>query len=255
MNEEKNEEQIIPQEKKAEVIKEKMTPAFDNLESSIKTWWASLKQVINIYLIALLYSFIPLALIILLVFLSSMGWFPEIVGVIISVFAVLVIIYFILKAYIAIVLLLKSDFTAEAKVLFKEANKYVVDYIGLAILTAILILLWALLLIIPAIIFSVFYSLVYMVFFFEDKKGMKAIRRSKELVKGYFWPVAGRMGLIALVMMVVMIIISIPNAYFSEESLAYGLWNLLIQIISFLIGPISLFFTYNIYKDLKKIKD
>ncbi|MBN2854335.1 hypothetical protein JXK06_02255 [Patescibacteria group bacterium] len=254
MNEEKNEEEIIPQEKKVEPIKEKLTPAFDNLESSIKTWWATLKQVINIYLVALLYSLIPLGLIILLVFLSSMAWFPEIIGMIISVLAVLVIIYFIIKAYVTIVLLLKSDFTAEPKTLFKEADKYVVDYIGLAILTSILILLWALLLIIPAIIFSVFYSLVYMVFFFEDKKGMKAIRRSKELVKGYFWPVFGRMLLIGIAMSLVFVIISIPNVYFPEESLAYGLWNLLIQIISFLIAPISLFFTYNIYKDLKKIK-
>ena len=242
--------------------KEKLMPTFDNVELSIKTWWLNLRKIIDIYLWAVFYAVIPIFIVVLFYFLIKYFFdiryeSPEIFYlasfIVLAIF--LISTYFFIKAYIAFVLLIKNDFKGDSKELLKSSQEYVWPYIALSLLTIVLLLLWALLLIIPAIIFSVFYSMAYMVLFFENKKGMAAIRRSKELVKGYFWPVFGRIFLMSILMTMFLAIISWPMNYFSEDSLGFGLINLLVQIISFLIGPISLFFTYNIYKNLKNIKD
>ena len=242
--------------------KQKLMLAFDNVELSIKTWWSNLRKIIDIYLWAVFYAAIPLFVLVFIYFISqylfnvgnSSTFFVYLMALL-SIIAFLVVIYFFIKAYIAFVLLIKNDFKGDSKELLKSSQEYVWPYIALSLLTLVLLLLWALLLIIPAIIFSVFYSMAYMVLFFENKKGMAAIKRSKELVKGYFWPVFGRIFLMSILMTMFLAIISWPMNYFPEESLWFSLINFLVQIISFLIGPISMFFTYNIYKNLKDIKD
>lgn len=58
------------------------------------------------------------------------------------------------------------------------------------ILAAIILLLWSLLLLIPGIIFMVYYAFVEQIVILEDKSGMNALNRSKELVKGRWWTLA-----------------------------------------------------------------
>lgn len=241
--------------------KEKLMPALDNVEQSIKTWWLNLRKIIDIYLWAIFYAAIPIFALAAIYFINdyfSVISFNSTISLYLGFAAILIIFliafYFFIKAYIAFILLMKNNFKGDSKELLKDSQKYIKSYVFLSLLTFILLLLWALLLIIPAIIFSVFYSLAFMVLFFEDKQGMAAIKRSKELVKGYFWPVFGRICLMSMIMTMVLALISWPMNYFPEESLWFSLISFLVQIVSFLIGPISLFFTYNIYKNLKEIK-
>ena len=84
---------------------------------------------------------------------------------------------------------------------------------------------------------------------------MEAIRRSVQLVKNYWWPVFGRFIIIMLIIWLLMMVISLPLAGVSEDSLFFHLWNTVIQIVNFLIGPIVLLFSYRIYQDLVKIKN
>ena len=238
----------------SEEKKVKLKPAFDNLEDSFNLWWKSIKNIVDIYLWAIFYSAIPIFLLIFLpIFKDNNIVLSALFSVILAV-SLLVFVYFSIRAYIAVILLLKKEFKGENKELFKESKKYVWPYIGLSILTAILVILWSLLLIIPGIIYSVFYSLAVMTFFFEDKRGMNALKRSKELVKGYFWPVFGRLFLIFVVMTMISSIISMPLEYLEENSLGFGIWNFITQLVSLLVGPVALFYSYEIYKDLKKIK-
>lgn len=92
--------------------------------------------------------------------------------------------------------------------------------------------------IIPGIIFSVWFCFSVFVFVSEDLRGTLALKRSKQLVQGYWWPVFWRL-------------------------LAMGIVGGLIASIEgfgpiinlFIVIPFTLVFEYLLYKDLKRIKD
>ena len=163
-------------------------------------------------------------------------------------------IYFWTRAYIGIFLLVKKNYQGEAAETYEETKKLFWPYIGLSLLTGLLILLWSLLLIIPGIIFSFIYSFAIYAFFFEDKRGMSAISRSKEIIKGYFWPVVGRFLFLCLLVWLLMLIFAVPMETLPENSVAAQAWNFVAQIVSLLISPIVLIYVYNIYTDLVKVK-
>ena len=157
-------------------------------------------------------------------------------------------------SYIAMFLLVKNNYVGSEKEIYQSSKKLFWPYIGLTLLTTLFILLWTCLLIIPGIIFSILYSFAVYVLFFEDKKGMAAIKRSVQLVKHYWWAVFGRFCLFGLVIWLFMLIISIPVGLTPENTLMFSIWNAIVQVINMLIGPIALLFSYRIYQDLVKIK-
>lgn len=249
----------MEEEKKIKEKKEKLTPTLDLFESSVRIWWKNIVKFILVGVWGFIYALIPLAIILLFVIImsrqgDSVSLSLEIVSLLIFLVSFFAIIYFMIRGYIGLFLLVKKNYEGKPLEIFKETKSFAVPYIGLSILTAVLILLWSLLLIVPGIIYSVFYSLAIYVFFFEDKRGMAALRRSKELVKGYFWPVFGRVCFLALVMWIFGVIISIPSGMFQEQSVAWYFWDGIVQLFNFLIGPIAILFSYQIYKDLVNIK-
>lgn len=237
--------------------KPKLTPAATILEEAIKIWWKNLKKIVMVYLWGGLFALIPVAIILIIISLNMLvkgNIGLTIVSFVLIIASVLSAIYFLIRGYMGIFLLVKDNYAGKELDIFKATRKLFWPYLGLTVLTSIFILLWTLLLIIPGIIFSVFYSLACYVFFFEGKKGMAAIRRSTQLVKNYWWPVFWRFIVITLVTWLLMMVISLPLMGVSEDSLFFHLWNSLVQIINFLIGPIILLFSYRIYQDLAKIK-
>ncbi len=253
MSEEKKEENMV------EIVKEKikMENPSDNLKTSLKKWWQNINSFIGIYAWGIAYAVLVMIIASLLSWLLSFlgsGIFVRLLQIILVFSAILMMIYFFLRTTIGLVLFIKNDYQGKSKEIFIESKTYFWAYLGVSLLTAILVLLWALLLIIPGIIFSIFYAFAAYVFFFEGKKGMDALRRSKDLVKGYFWPVLGRIAFISVLLWLFMFFISIPLEIFEEGGLTFSLWNLLVSIISFLIGPIAMIYMINMYKDLVKIK-
>lgn len=240
--------------------KKELSNPIDMLQISISYWWKNLGKFIEIYWEGIKYSLIPLAVVLLLAVLiasldeSRLTMYFLVANVILLIAAFLFIFYFMTRAQIATFLYIKKDYQGKPKELFKDSKDLFWPYLGVSILTAVLILLWSLLLIIPGIIFAVFYSLSIYVFFSENKKGMDAIKRSKQLVSGYFWPVLGRIAFFFLLAMVFSFIISIPAIPLNSESTAFAVWDGVVQIISLLIAPIYLIFFYIVYKDLARIK-
>ncbi len=239
----------------------KLTPVFTILENSVSLWWQHLVKILKLYwegikpiLIPLVVTTVSIVLGFLITDRFVSNLFKTLAGV--SGFvSVIFMVYFLTRGYMAIFFLVKNDYKDAPKETYRETKPLFWPYIGLSLLTGLLIFLWALLLIIPAIIFSVFYSLAVYVLFFEGKRGMSAISRSKALVKGYFWPVFGRFCFLMLVVWLLMILLMAPIAGVPETSAWSMIWSGIIQIISWLISPIALFFSYSIYSDLVKIKD
>lgn len=239
--------------------KPKLTPVFKILQEAIKTWWLNLDKIIKIYWEGIKPTLVPLGATALLGILAvtvkgSLGTAFKITMSIAAGVTVVLAIYFWTRAYAGIFLLVKKDYKDEAAKTYEETKKLFWPYVGLSLLTGLLILAWTLLLIIPGIVFAFIYSFAVYAFFFEGKRGMAAIRRSREIIKGYFWEVLGRLVVLMLVTWAFMMILSIPVTAMPVNSAAAQGWNFFMQVISWLVGPIAMLFSYKIYKDLVKIK-
>lgn len=234
----------------------KITSFFSLLETSFNDWWKHLRKFVEIYLWGAYYSLIPMGVGLAAILVSMLvdSALVRIALATIAMVSVAFIIFFFIQAYSAMFVFLKKNFQGSPKESFKEARPLIGSYFWLSILTAILVLLWTLLLVIPGIIFSIYYSFAVYAFFFEGRKGMDAIKRSKALVKGHWWPVAGRILGLSLILWVFMMLISIPGMMATENSWFWNIWNIIVQIISYLIGPMAMLFSYKIYQDLVNIK-
>lgn len=261
MNETKEVQKVVSdKENKDEKFKKpKLDPTLVNFSASVKLWWKNINNFLKIYAWALLYSAIAFAGALLITFLLNLmnhGIFVIVFSFIVVIAASLASLYFFIRAFSAFILYIKNDYKGDPKQLFmEESKKYVADYIILSILTTILILFWSLFLIVPGIIFSIFYSFAIFVYFFEGKTNMKALNRSRDLVKGYAWPVLWRSLLIAFILMVFSTIISFPINFMEKYSLMYDIWNIVVSVITFIIIPIVTIYSINIYKNLVKVKD
>jgi hypothetical protein len=241
--------------------KPKLTPVFETFKKAVKTWWQNLDKILKIYWEGIKPTLAPLAVAAILGILAvvltknhAVSTGLKVAGALAAAVVVVMAIYFWTRAYIGIFLLVKKNYQDEAVETYKETKQLFWRYIGLSLLTGLLVLLWALLLIIPGIIFAFIYSFAIYALFFEDKRGMAAISRSKEIIKGYFWPVVGRLFFLGLATWLLMLILAAPLAGMPENSLVAQAWNFIVQIISWLIGPIALIYTYSIYTDLIKVK-
>ena len=108
-------------------------------------------------------------------------------------------------------------------------------------------------LIIPGLILSVFLGFSILVFMDEGHKGLSALARSKDYVKGYLGPIVGRFALYVLTVIGAMIVVGILGGIVSlgnEQvvSVLNSVFNL------FIMTPIGICFAWRLYKDLKARK-
>ena len=243
----------------AENKKPKLTPVFNLLQSAIGIWWKNLKKFLMIYVWTILYALIPLALLVIMAALSAVGALSQSIAFwailfFLGFWSFTFIIYFLVRAYLAMFLLLKHDFKRPEKEVYQESAQYFWSYLALMILTIILLGLWFLALVIPAIIFGVFYMFTCYAFIFEDKRDIDAVKRSYDLVKGYWWAVFGRVIFLGLIFWLFGLVIASPLRFFSSAMAFSYVWTGFMQVVNILVGPISLLLSYLIFQDLVKIK-
>ena len=149
---------------------------------------------------------------------------------------------------------------------YRRAKPYFWITIAVSFIFAVLAVFFTILLIIPGIIFSVFYCFAIYAVMFEDHKFEGAFGRSRELVRGYWWPVFGRiLAAVAIVYLFYLVVggifagiiwlISSGLQLQSSKELFSLLYNLLSIFVGIVVGPLSLIYTYKIYKSLKEIKN
>lgn len=180
--------------------------------------------------------------------------FMIIFGILICVYIFLSVelVIWSLAAQAAIRLIIKNN---SQKYSFKEAllagRKQIKDFFIVSFTVGLFTLLWSLLLIIPGIIMGIYYSLAIWVYFYEGIKGNAALKRSRELVKDYWWAVFGRLILVGLV---VGFVINLPTAFMDKDSIATANYSFISTILEFLIAPLIIVYTRQIYLSLVKIK-
>lgn len=145
----------------------------------------------------------------------------------------------------------------DKEVSFKEAmaNGWprIIPFFWVSFLTGLISIVGFILLIIPGIIFSVWYVFSEYIFFAEDLRGMAALKRSKELVKGFWWKVLWRFLGFGFIMFLIMIPVMIVTAILGS----LGLWPvsaILTAILNVLIAPLGIVYGFMVYENLKRVK-
>lgn len=173
---------------------------------------------------------------------------PMIIIVTALVLAAVWAIYYGIRAHIGIWILITHQ-KLPVKQAFVKSKEYIVNYLLVSILSALLVFLLFCAFVIPGVIFYIYWSFATMLVIVEGIKSTKeALKRSKELVRGYWWPVFGRFLLIAVIYSIFIMIISIPVDYLQND-IAKS-YSFLVNVLGTLLTPVLLAYSYNLYKDL-----
>ncbi|MEA2064852.1 MAG: hypothetical protein U9O66_00965 [Patescibacteria group bacterium] len=244
--------------------KKKITSPSDLLKKSLEIYQQKFWKFVGMNCVPIL-GFLPLAIVLglfaiaTIVFQNSANTIMvSIINIILGllgIISVLVAIYIGTISQIGLLVLLKN-FSSEQKIkeAFKEAMNYFWSYVVIGAITAIFVILWSLLFIIPGIIFAVYYSFSKYTLIFEGYKSMSALKRSKELIKNYWWAVVGRQLFVCLILVLFVLFLSIPELFAEKGSIANIISQIFSNLIYLLISPIVLIYSVLIYKDLVEIK-
>jgi len=123
-------------------------------------------------------------------------------------------------------------------------------YIWVGILEFLSVLGGAAMLIIPGIWLGIALSFAVYIFIIEHRRGIDALRQSKDYVKGYWWAVLGRTLLLALIYVVVMVIVRIPVTLMGGQ-IAGGILSA-VMLLFFI--PFSAIYHYIIFNNLRELK-
>ena len=133
---------------------------------------------------------------------------------------------------------------------FSAAKPLIWPMVITGILVGIFTIIGLILLVIPGIIVGVWLSFALYIVVAENKSGMDAVKASKEYVKGYWWPVFGRLIVIGLVVGIVSAIIG----GIGQAILGINLGTLVQNIVSLVLTPLALLYQYSLYLDVKRVK-
>ncbi len=137
---------------------------------------------------------------------------------------------------------------------YRQGLRLFFSYLWIAILSALIIIGGLILLVIPGIIWAINYSLAIYPLIAENLKGRRALKRSRELVRNYWWPVFFK----TINLFLAIILLSLPyvlvNSFTNSPTIA--IFNLAYDLIySFLIIIVSTSYFFYLYQDLRRLKD
>lgn len=133
---------------------------------------------------------------------------------------------------------------------FHRGKPYLFPLLWVHILSQVIVAGGFVLLIIPGIILSVSMSLRFYVLVAENKRGINALIKSRELVRGYWWSVFGRLLVIGLLVFIVIFLGGIIGTLVLGELVG----NILLYTLQFLITPLVLAFGFSLYENLRDTK-
>lgn len=133
---------------------------------------------------------------------------------------------------------------------YRRGINKIFSFWWIGLLVASMLLGGLLLLIIPGIIFFVWFGLAGFILIAEDIKGLDALLKSKEYVRGFWWQVCGRDAVIVLLTLLFGGFLLIFNIIFGKD------WGRIIYgfSVQLVMTPLALIYTFLIYSHLRAIK-
>ncbi len=122
-----------------------------------------------------------------------------------------------------------------------QGRKQFLPFVVLLLLLGLLITGGTLLLILPGILFTVWFFFCHYILAEEGLRGLQALERSRQLVRGHWWAVFGRFALLLLIALSTAILTARLPVIGAALNFAFSL----------LLTPFSLLYYYLLYQDLK----
>lgn len=226
-----------------------------NLKELFPKTWGIYQKKLKIFVTLLVGPFLLLTV---NPFLGEMGWDLPILGsLVVDILACLSLIW----AGIAILLVLsdkEKPYTWQEALRASQSKFW--SLVWISILTGFIVSGSFFLFVIPALIFSIFFIFAQIFNVVEGDKGLKALVRSRELVRAYFWPVVGRyLALMIFSLIAYSVfgsILGVISALVSSlNSLAGTIVVFASQVaLNVLVAPFCLIYVYLMYENLKQIK-
>jgi hypothetical protein len=223
--------------------------------------WSLFSHGIKKFISLLLIPLLAYALVFAFVFIASLFVLKRDLGISSIIFVLLIIALIISAIILAIIAktgiyLYIKDFQKKPLLIdiLKMAKKRAFGFFIVGFFVGLFIMLWSLLFIIPGIIFALYYSLSYWAYIYENKTGVSALKRSKDLIKGYWWAVFELYFLLYGSFFLFFFGTTWIVDLLFNNSIIEMAWGIIIQIASFLIAPLFIVFSCFIYWDLRRIK-
>lgn len=249
--------------------KDKLILTFSLFSKSLTFYKHRFLSFVEMYLWGLLGA-LPLAAVLLILLilwfldinLSNAFAFPVIFALLLM--TALWSLYYGIRAQIGIILLIKNT-EIKAKEAFLETKSFFWSYLIVSLVSSFFLILLTLLLIIPGIIFYVYWAFATLLVVVEGiKTTMPALKRSKSLVKGYWWSVAGRLFFISVLYFLFISLLSIPSSstvdaegvksfMFLSKEIGHA-YNIFVNLLSAILSPLLVVYTYFLYQDLLQKK-
>lgn len=231
------------------------------LEKSYELYKSGFKKFVGMLLVPILGA-VPLVVLLMLwaglaFFLQGRGM--SIINIIMGLLGIFSVVFIIVVAVIAqaglYILVRDASKNLSIKQAFLEGKKVAWKFFIVSFATGIFAFLWMLLLIVPGIWAAINYSFALWIFLYEGISGTDALKRSKELIKGYWWAIFGRLIFVYVLFFAIIVIPGIIIEMFPNSGILSEAWGLASNVMSFLFTPFAIIYTCFMYWDLKKAKD
>lgn len=143
---------------------------------------------------------------------------------------------------------------------YRRAWHKIRSYFWVALLTGLITFGGFIFFVIPGIIFSLWFGFAAFIVIEEDLKGMNALLRSKAYASDYLFEIIWRFLFIGLVVFMISfgigIVFGVPIliATILKAQLLADILNFLSYIVKLLVTPLTIIYSYLIYKHLKELK-
>ncbi|MBI2594852.1 MAG: hypothetical protein HYW38_01160 [Candidatus Colwellbacteria bacterium] len=172
--------------------------------------------------------------------LNTVTWFGGLsgfIGTVVSFFAALALIFALQE---------KVQFGESYRLAFRK----IWSYGWLTVLSGFATLGGFVMLVIPGIIFVIWFVFAIYVFAIEGEKGMNALLRSREYVRGYWWQVFGRQIVLVLVALAAVLGLGFIGAILAaDEGAAF-----VINLFTLILAPFITVYLYMLYQNVKSLK-
>ncbi len=166
----------------------------------------------------------------------------------------------VIWALAGILLVLSNNQVLTVKEAYRLSRGKLLSYLWVSILAMFIAGGGFMLFVIPGIILSVWLAFAQIISVVEGEKGLRAIVKSREYVRDYFWPILGRFLLLSVILFVVYFILMAIAGFVASLFSSFGstvfvlVLSLLGSAINFLFVPLGVIYAYLLYGNVKQVK-
>lgn len=166
-----------------------------------------------------------------------------------GIFGILMIVVGILMS-VALIVAIRNPMLSITEA-YRGGMKFFWSYLLLSIMVGLVTVLGLILLIIPGIIVMVWFGFSHYILVAEGVKGIDAMKQSKALVKGRWFPVFFRMLVLVLLAIFASIITGFVDATHSDSLVMVIVADVVYLAVNAVLTSVSMIYLYFLYQDLK----